>query len=68
MFRSLPSKWAPKPDTDPNWTGYPDSVRFNVPLIAAGDAVFFTSAEDGRLVCLDAATGTSDGSSWPVPA
>jgi len=57
VFRSLQSTWAKPPETDPNWTPYPDSTRFNVPVIAAGDAVYFTSAEDGRIVCLDAATG-----------
>lgn len=57
VFRSLQSGWAKRPAADPNWTSYPESVRFNVPLIAAAGCVFFTSSEDGRIVCLDAATG-----------
>ncbi len=56
-FKSRQSKVAPRPDYDPNFSAYPGSVRDNLPLIAVGDAVFFTSAEDGRLVCLDAGSG-----------
>ena len=56
-LKTRQSKLAPKPEADPIWTGYPDSARYNVPMIAVGDAVYFSSAEDGRVVCLDATTG-----------
>ncbi|MFP6658173.1 MAG: PQQ-binding-like beta-propeller repeat protein, partial [Pirellulales bacterium] len=34
----------------------PEHARFSLPIIAAGDSVYFTS-HDGRAVCLDAQTG-----------
>jgi outer membrane protein assembly factor BamB len=35
----------------------PEHIRYALPIIAAGGSVFFTSS-DGRVVCLDARTGT----------
>ena len=35
----------------------PERARYEVSISAAGDALFFTSKADGRVVCLDAATG-----------
>jgi len=56
-LKTIHAQAAPRPTADPNWTGYPDSARYNLPMIAVGDAVYFSCAADGRLVCLDAATG-----------
>ena len=36
---------------------YPWVARYTLPISAAGDSLFFTSAADGRVVCLDAASG-----------
>lgn len=35
----------------------PEHNRTALPISAAGDALYFTSQSEGRLVCLDAATG-----------
>ncbi|MCE9546372.1 MAG: PQQ-binding-like beta-propeller repeat protein [Planctomycetia bacterium] len=56
-YRTRAAQIAPRPTDNPMYTNYPDCARFNVPLIAAGDAVYFSSAAEGRVVCLDAASG-----------
>ena len=56
-FRSRQSRRAPTPKLGPQQDGFPECSAFTLPMIAVGDAVFFTSASDGRVVCLDAATG-----------
>ncbi|MCH8043289.1 MAG: PQQ-binding-like beta-propeller repeat protein, partial [Planctomycetes bacterium] len=56
-FRSRQSSAAPRPTKPPHMAGYPECSQFTLPMIAAGDAVFFNNPQDGRVVCLDAATG-----------
>jgi outer membrane protein assembly factor BamB len=56
-FRSRQSADAPKPTQPPHMVGFPECSQFVLPMIAAGGAVFFSDAQDGRVVCLDAATG-----------
>lgn len=56
-FASRASQVEPRPTDSPMRAAYPECIQYNVPMIAAGDAVYFTSANDGRIVCLDAATG-----------
>jgi outer membrane protein assembly factor BamB len=34
----------------------PERARYELPISAAGDSLFFSSAADGRIVCLEAAT------------
>ena len=55
-FRSLQADRAPAP-VDPRWVKFPWVTWYTLPISAAGDSLFFTSAADGRIVCLDAATG-----------
>jgi len=55
-FRSRQSRVAPKPG-NPTQAKYPWVAWYTLPISAAGDALFFTSAADGRIVCLDAASG-----------
>ncbi len=55
-FRSRQSRVAPNPGP-PNQVKYPWVAQYTLPISAAGDALFFTSAADGRIVCLDAASG-----------
>ena len=56
-FRSHQADDAPIPTAAPDWVGFPECSEFTLVTIAAGDSVFFSSARDGRVVCLDAATG-----------
>jgi outer membrane protein assembly factor BamB len=56
-FRSRTSRDAPACFGDLNQEATPERNRYTLPITAAGDALFFTSAADGRVVCLDAASG-----------
>jgi len=56
-FRSRQARVAPKPAHSPHQAKYPWITWYTLPISAAGDSLFFTSAYDGRMVCLDAATG-----------
>ena len=56
-FRSRQSRVAPKPTHSPHQAKYPWITWYTLPISAAGDSLFFTSAYDGRTVCLDAARG-----------
>jgi outer membrane protein assembly factor BamB len=56
-FRSRQSRVAPKPTHSPQQAKYPWITWYTLPISAAGDSLFFTSAYDGRTVCLEAATG-----------
>jgi len=56
-FTSRQAADAPTPTSEPQRANFPECSLYTLPLIAAGDGVFFTSAIDGRIVCLDAATG-----------
>jgi len=53
VFKSRQSAVAPNPAPH----HYPAISQYTMPITAAGDSVFFTSAIDGRIGCLDAATG-----------
>ena len=53
VFKSRQSRVAPNPAQP----FYPWVSQYTLPISAAGDALFFTSAADGRIGCLDAATG-----------
>ena len=55
-FRSRQSLAAPKPGP-PSQAKYPWVAHYTLPITAAGDSLFFTSAAAGRIVCLDAASG-----------
>jgi outer membrane protein assembly factor BamB len=56
-FRSQQFSVAPKPTHRPDQAKYPWLMRYTLAITAAGDSLFFTSAHDGRAVCLDAASG-----------
>ncbi len=56
-FRSRQSSAAPKPTKHPHLSGFPECSQYTLPMIAAGESVFFSDSQDGRVVCLDAATG-----------
>ncbi len=56
-LRTLAADSAPKPAYEPMWTPYPDCTWHSLPLIAVGDKVYFSSWQDGRVVCVEAATG-----------
>ncbi|MCH8921991.1 MAG: hypothetical protein IIA67_02445, partial [Planctomycetes bacterium] len=43
-FRSRQSAAAPKPTQSPHMAGYPECSQYTLPMIAAGDAVFFNNA------------------------
>jgi len=55
-FRSRQARRAPKPE-NPTQAKYPWVTWYTLPISAAGDSLFFTSADDGRIACLDAASG-----------
>ncbi|MCH8922647.1 MAG: PQQ-binding-like beta-propeller repeat protein, partial [Planctomycetes bacterium] len=56
VFRSRQSQ-HPVELRGPQTTEFtPQRSRYELPISAAGDALFFTSAADGRIVCLEAAT------------
>ena len=55
-FKSRQSKQAPVPTRDPTRAGFPECSKYNLPIISAGDSVYFTSSVEGRVVSLDAAT------------
>ena len=55
-FKSRQSKHAPVPTRDPTRAGFPECSKYNLPIISAGDSVYFTSSVEGRVVSLDAAT------------
>ncbi|MFP6872631.1 MAG: PQQ-binding-like beta-propeller repeat protein [Verrucomicrobiales bacterium] len=55
-FRSRQSGNAPKA-VNPTLVKYPWVAMYTLPISAAGDSVFFTSAADGRIGCLNAASG-----------
>jgi len=56
-FRSRQSRVAPKPTHSPQQAKYPWITWCTLPISAAGNSLFFTSAHDGRTVSLDAETG-----------
>ncbi|NQU23940.1 MAG: PQQ-binding-like beta-propeller repeat protein [Candidatus Nealsonbacteria bacterium] len=56
-FHSRQARLAPKPQHSPHHAKYPWLTWYTLPIAAAGDALFFNSAADGRTVCLDGATG-----------
>ena len=57
IFRPRQFKYAPRLKGDLSTEVTPAQNRFNLSLSAAGGSLFFSSRADGRLVCLDAATG-----------
>jgi glucose dehydrogenase len=57
VFRSRQSSQAIKPTNAPHMAGFPDCIQFNLPMIAAGNSLFFSNAQDGRVVCLDTTSG-----------
>lgn len=56
-FRARQSRLAPRPDAPPQQADAPYCSEYTLPISAAGDALFFSSSADGRVVCLDAASG-----------
>lgn len=56
-FQSHQAKFAPKPTNPPDRAGFPECSEFTLVTIAADDAIFFSSAREGRVVCLDASSG-----------
>jgi outer membrane protein assembly factor BamB len=56
-FRSRQTHLVPKTQESPQNAKYPWVTWYSLPMSAAGDAIYFNSAADGRTVCLDAATG-----------
>ena len=56
-FQSRQAQVAPHVEDQPHWQGYPEDMEYSLPIIAAGDFLYFTSSQDGRVVALDAATG-----------
>jgi len=56
-FRARSHRQAPKPSHSPHHAKYPWLTWYALPISAAGDALFFSSAAEGRAVCLDAAAG-----------
>lgn len=57
LFRSQSARLAPKFTGNMHADITPEHNRTTLPITAAGDALFFTSQSEGRIVCLDAATG-----------
>lgn len=57
LFRSQAARFAPKFTGNLFGEVTPEHNRTALPITAAGDALFFTSQCEGRLVCLDAASG-----------
>ena len=55
-FKSRQSKHAPVPTRDPTRAGFPECSKYTLPIISAGDSVYFTSSVEGRVVSMDAAT------------
>ncbi len=55
-FKSHVHRASPVPKEGPTRTPYPYGILHNLPMIAANGCVFFSSAYDGRVVCLDAKT------------
>ena len=55
-FKSRQSKDAPVPTRDPTRAGFPECSKYTLPIISAGDSVYFTSSVEGRVVSMDAAT------------
>lgn len=58
-FQSRQADFAPRPTAPPDRTGFPECAEFTLVTIAAGDAIYFSSGQDGRVVCLNAATGAT---------
>ena len=56
-FESRQSQVAPRMEHAPRYLSYPDDVQYTLPVISVGDAVYFSSAHEGRVACLEAATG-----------
>ena len=56
-FRSRQSRHAPRPTLEPQRANFPDCSLYTLPVISAGDHVFASSAIEGRVFCLDAASG-----------
>jgi outer membrane protein assembly factor BamB len=56
VFRSRQSKYAPKFKGDLHIETTPEFNRYALAITAADGSLFFTSAADGRVVCLDAKT------------
>jgi len=56
VFRARQSRYAPLLKGNPLKEFTPEQNRHALCITAAGDSLFFTSAADGRVVCLDAAT------------
>ena len=52
-FKSRQSKHAPVPTRDPTRAGFPECSKYNLPIISAGDSVYFTSSVEGRVVSLE---------------
>ena len=57
IFRSQSARLAPKFTGNLYADVTPEHNRTTLPVTAAGNSLFFTSQSEGRLVCLDAATG-----------
>ena len=56
QFRSRQSTVAPKFEQPPDWINYPNDMHYTLPMIAVGECIYFTSADEGRVACMDAAT------------
>jgi len=56
VFRSRQSRYAPKFRGEAHTEITPEFNRYALTITAAGGSLFFASAADGRVACLDAAT------------
>jgi outer membrane protein assembly factor BamB len=56
-LQSRQADFAPKPTRTPDRAGFPECSEFTLVTIAAGESIFFSSGRQGRVVCLEAATG-----------
>jgi outer membrane protein assembly factor BamB len=56
VFRSRQSQHPPSMREKGTVEFSPERARYELPISAAGDSLFFTSAADGRIVCLEAST------------
>ena len=56
VFRSRQSQYAPMLKGDHGTEFTPEQNRYELAISAAGDSLFFASAADGRIACLDAAS------------